>query len=224
MPAVTVTSPAPVAVPLIRAGVHSSVFSPLSPWPEPPTATTGFELNQAWRDTPEPDFQSGHVRVGALNHELAIWADLTGSPLSQVNDADHDHLWERGDVFECFIQAAGETAYQEYHIAPNGSTTQLAFPGEWDRTAGIAPFVRRPPSLRARTVVESDRWRVFVLIPLPPARTFSSPLQGEWKLSFGRYAHRRTGPPVISNSAPHAEADFHRRHEWTPIHIVSRLP
>lgn len=214
----------PVAVPLIRAGVHSSVFSPLSPWPEPPADMARFSLTQAWREQPEPGFQPGQIHVGALNHELAVWADLAGRPLSHVTTADRDHLWERGDVFECFIQATGETAYHEYHIAPNGRTTQLAFPGEWDRTAGITPYVRRPPTLRARTTITPDGWRVFVLIPLPPARTFSSPLHGEWKLSFGRYAHRRSGAPVISNSAPHAEADFHRRHEWASVHIVPRFP
>ena len=67
-----------------------------------------------------------------------------------------------------------------------------------------------------RKLYKGRQWNVFAEIPVwvvcGPNACIGN---GQWRFSFGRYDYTRgAAEPCISSTSPHAEPDFHRRHEW----------
>jgi hypothetical protein len=179
-------------------------------------------LRQAWRSQAEADFAPGVVWTGWRADRLLVLAELTDADIVSPADAASERLWEQGDTFEIFLQAAGRPAYVELHIAPNHRRLQLRY-----NESVTVDAVRRSGSLAAaRQDVTFDstvwaepaaqRWFVHAAIPAPLVTDRPGALAGTcWRFSFGRYDYTRgRSEPVISSTSPHAAPDFHRCHEW----------
>lgn len=215
MPSFATTLAAPLLAPSMSGQLSGTALSPQAPWPPPPGDAPTFTFAQSWRDHPEVGFQADRVHIAALTHDLLIWADLQAPVRDHAATCDHTWLWEQGDVFEVFLQAAGEPGYTEYQLAPNGHILQLAYPKRWDRRGDLSSMIHRQPRLRSRIALQPSGWRIFAIVPLPEGTAFSSPQYGRWRVSFGRYHYRLDGHAVISSTSPHPEPDFHRPQEWT---------
>ena len=188
------------------------------------------DLQQAWRDTPEPDFQPARARIGWRPD--ALWVDAHLTDLDIFNAAAHlnDATYALGDIFEIFLLPAAQQIYYEFHITPENQQLQLRWPDFEsitqcsDDQESLAPFFVTGV-LQSRTDVQPQRnfWRVLARVPATIALSGSIQNGDDWMFSFSRYdTTRGVKEPVYSSSSPHAEIDYHRRHEWGRINFSSR--
>ena len=170
-------------------------------------------MQQAWLEAPEADFLAAEIRVGWTPTSLLVHADLPDRDIFTQATASNQRMWELGDVFEIFLQAADRSDYLELHVTPPNLRLQLHFP-----SAG-KPATHLDDGAFASWVKidsENQRWTVHAEIP---ARLVSGrdSIQAEesWHFSFSRYdASRDRRPPVLSSTSPHRALNFHRIHEW----------
>jgi len=188
----------------------------------------GQVLRQSWLAKPEEDFTPGIVRVGWRGNSLLVFAGLEDADIFTHATADNQRMWELGDTFEIFLQAADSPGYAEFHVTPNNLHLQLRFPdSETMRRAQAAnvfdEFLLPGAIFHSRTWVETREWFVYAEIPALVICGVDKPLAGtQWRFSFSRYDYIRGRPePIISSSSPHAAPDFHRRQEWGTLHFVS---
>ena len=90
--------------------------------------TNSQVLQQAWLAKPEEDFTPGIVRVGWRGNSLLVFAELEDANIFTHATADNQRMWELGDTFEMFLQAADSPGYAEFHVTPNNFHLQLRFP------------------------------------------------------------------------------------------------
>jgi hypothetical protein len=216
-------------------------LSPLECRPLPPLAADdlgavrtafkeakGIQLQQAWLSKLEKDFTPGIVRVGWRANALLIFAELEDADIFTRATADNQRMWELGDAFEMFLQAADSQTYSELHVTPNNRHLQLRFPDTQTlRRAQAAnsfdAFLQSGPVFSSRTWVESRKWFIYAEIPALAICGVNRPLAGtQWRFSFSRYDYvRGRSEPIISSTSPHPVADFHSRQEWGTLHFVS---
>ncbi len=187
-------------------------------------------LQQAWRAAPEPGFQPARVRIGWRPD--ALWVDAHLTDLDIFNAATHlnDKTYGLGDIFEIFALPAAQQTYYEFHITPENQQLQLRWPDfqAIDQFSGghesLAPFFVTG-MLQSRTEVQPQRnfWRVLARVPATIAQSEIIREGDAWMFSFSRYdTTRGVAEPVHSSSSPHAEINFHRRHEWGRINFSSK--
>ncbi len=197
-------------------------------------------MQQAWLEAPEADFLAAEIRVGWTPTSLLVHADLPDRDIFTQATASNQRMWELGDVFEIFLQAADRSDYVELHVTPPNLRLQLHFPSAEaaDRSDYLELHVT-PPNLRlqlhfpsaekpathlddgafaswVKIDSENQRWTVHAEIP---ARLVSGRdsihAEESWHFSFSRYDASRDGrPPVLSSTSPHRALNFHRIHEW----------
>jgi hypothetical protein len=190
------------------------------------SAVPALPLQQAWLAAPEPDFRPGEVRLGWRNDALLVYAVLKDCDIYNDEREFNQPSFLRGDVFEIFLQPAGQEAYYEFHFSPHNQKLQLRWPSvsavdafrehPGENLAGLEPFKFRRPEIQSRTCIECGRWQVLAEIPFAMISESVS-LGGDtrWKFSFSRYDHTRTrSNPVLSSTSPHPECNFHRLEEW----------
>ena len=125
-------------------------------WPPVPVAR--LELRQAWLPQPEAALRPGHVGLAATAGALLVFAELTDDCIHTLATADHEPLWERGDVFEIFLQSFGADQYFELQIAPLGHRLHLHYPRSGAvRAHGIAPYIQRDRAIEFTVRVEPAR-------------------------------------------------------------------
>lgn len=190
--------------------------------------TNSQVLQQAWLAKPEEDFTPGIVRVGWRGNSLLVFAELEDANIFTHATADNQRMWELGDTFEMFLQAADSPGYAEFHVTPNNFHLQLRFPdGQAVHRARAAhvfdEFLLQGPIFHSRTWVETREWFIYAEIPALAVCGMDRPLVGtQWRFSFSRYDYiRGRHEPIISSSSPHPAPDFHRRQEWGTLHFVS---
>ena len=192
------------------------------------------ELQQAWRESPEPDFTPARVAVGWRENELLVYAELTDFDI--FNDAKHlnDATYAKGDIFEIFARPENQSDYFEFHITPENQNLQLHWPDDkacWtceDTQESLAPYFVAEKLIESQTQIqrENNFWRVLASVPASIARTGSTPKAGitdgdVWAFSFSRYdCTRGREAPVWSATSPHSQPKFHRQQEWGRLKFI----
>lgn len=170
-------------------------------------------MQQAWLEAPEADFLAAEIRVGWTPTSLLVRADLPDRDIFTQATESNQRMWELGDVFEIFLQAADRSDYVELHVTPPNLRLQLHF-----QSAGKPATHLDDGAFASRVKIDSEnqRWTVHAEIP---ARLVSGRdsihAEESWHFSFSRYDASRDGrPPVLSSTSPHQALNFHRIHEW----------
>src|SRR4051812_47158826 len=88
---------------------------------------TSCELGQSWRNNPEEGFMPATVRAGWRNDTLLLLAELQDNDIFTTAKNPNERLWELGDTLEIFLRPVEQSAYVEFHIAPNNLRLQLRF-------------------------------------------------------------------------------------------------
>jgi hypothetical protein len=180
---------------------------------------TPIPLGQAWLPAPEPDFAPCIVRTGWRGNSLFVFADLSDRDVFTLARRHNDRFWQLGDTFEIFLQAPGDEAYIELHVAPNNLRLQLRFAAP-PTARDLDPFasaVVHEQIFDSQTWVTPGQhgWSVFAEIPLADLSSTT------WRFSFSRYdATRGREHPVLSSSSPHTRPAFHRPDEWGQLHFA----
>lgn len=183
-----------------------------------------IDFAQHWLDVRSPDFAPAQVRIGWNATSLCFDAHLTDHAIFTAATRRNQELYRLGDTLEFFAGADDLPSYIEYHYSPNNLTMQLAWPQpirEIDLTAagGVPGFMVVDDASHHAVLATPTGWRVCASVP---ARAFglevASLADTTWDLSFSRYDYASAEtPPILSSTSPHAEASFHRRHEWLRV-------
>ncbi len=186
-------------------------------------------LRQTWLDAEQPGLRTASVHFAWEPNAFWVLARLTDDEITTASTADNQDLWALGDVFEVFIGRDGIPDYLELHTSPSGHRLHLAFPSDWREiaqsgTARLDDFRQSPIKFSSlvNKLREENAWEVLTKIPaqiLPP----SNPLTAGQILnvSFCRYDAGSNGDDaILSSTSPHAQADYHRRHEWRNIQLA----
>ncbi|OIR03944.1 hypothetical protein GALL_138810 [mine drainage metagenome] len=189
---------------------------------------TQLVLGQSWRPEPEPDHRPGHVWLSAAHDRLLVMAELPDLCIRTSATADHQHLWELGDVFEILIQPLPGSGYFEFQIAPNECLLQLRYPRSGlPLNLGIEQYVWREPCVDhavARDAADS-LWRVAAVIPVRPLLDWSEGSTGSlWRAAFCRYDYADAERFVLSSTAPLGAPSFHRLDEWHTLDVPGGFP
>ena len=208
-------SSAPLVVPrILSKHTQGPIF-----FDEEDRTTLSLPFRQAWLPTPEPDFRPGTVLLALDGDTLVVTAVLSDDYITTTTTADQQFLWERGDVFELFLQAHGQPDYHEFQYSPGGHRLQLHYPhATADRTRGLAAYLR--PALigeHAVRVDPSERWQVALRLPLSPLLPPDVPCPRMWSLAACRYDYHRDGTFTLASTARLALPEFHRGADWTRI-------
>jgi len=180
-------------------------------------------LGQSWLEEEQAEFSPAHVRTGWRGHSLFIFAELADRDIFSHATGLNQRVWELGDAFEMFLAPNESGSYTELQVTPGNHRLQLRY-GDSDsvararRTGELGEFLVPGEAFRSTIWIESNlrQWNVLAEIPAfivcgDNARIATEP----WRFSFGRYDYTRgAAQPCISSTSPHAEPDFHRRHEW----------
>jgi hypothetical protein len=193
---------------------------------------TALPLGQTWLKENEPMFSAGQVRVAVSGMSLAIFATLRDrdvfNPVTHFNVPAFPH----GDVFEIFLQPAGQAAYYEFHITPDATLLQLRWPEpmrglmlDWASPADpLLPYKITRWRIHPQTRAVRQGWEIFAEIPLARIFENDAPWAGaRLRANFARYDYTRGRlRPVLSASAPIRVPDFHRSREWHTLELHFR--
>jgi hypothetical protein len=184
---------------------------------------TPCSFRQAWLDREAGNFSPGTVRVGWRESTLLIFAELTDADIFNGATQLNQHAWELGDVLEIFLGEVGNENYTELQITPENQRLQLCFPNATAvasarKTGSFENFLIPGEAFHSRTWInrQNGQWFVYAEVPASIVSGCNRPIANtQWRFSFSRYDYTRgVKEPVISSTSPHAEADFHRQHEW----------
>jgi hypothetical protein len=182
-------------------------------------------LRQAWLPSLQEGFRQGVVRLGWQESTIIVATSLEDERIFTQATADHQRLWELGDVFEIFLRVAERDDYFELHIAPGDKRLQLHFPSRQtvaDLRSGrgrLDDFIVRESLFDFRTRTSTGKWDILAWIPASSLGLKVSSLAGRSLFtSFSRYDYSSDGgPAVLSSTSAHPTPDFHRPQEWTRL-------
>jgi len=196
-------------------------------------------FQQGWIGQPTPGFRPAKASAAWTNDSLIVHAELNDDDIfNTMPVSDFNALAiHQGDVFEIFLQPAGQEAYHEIHITPNNHQVQLRipFPGAFQKLksrfastdALIETFKVWSPMVESRVAIDtvSKVWRAVVKIPFSML-TGIRPVAGEmWRFSFSRYDYTRPDPePTYSSTSPHSAINFHLVHEYGALTFSDGWP
>jgi len=185
--------------------------SPLHPTP---LAGGSYELTygQSWLPSPTPTLNPATVRIALEGDHLKVEARFTDGNIQDPCAKFNETAFGKGDVFELFIRAEGDAHYHEIHVTPGNALLQLRFrAGESLDLKNALVWERLLTSSTER--VEGG-WVARFDLPLVNI-TSQSPLPTRFRIACGRYDYQPgQARPIISNTAPLSEPNFHRHHEW----------
>jgi len=194
------------------------------------TFTTEWDMKQAWRIQPDPDFEPAHVRIGWNQEAMVIEAELTDHDIFNPVTGFNKVAFDKGDVFEIFLRPEWQKSYFDFHVTPDNQVLQLRFAN--DQQAGqlsagktlderLANRKISQPRITSSVRIDTaaKRWIVNVTIPFSLVVETGAMRPGvRWLCSFCRYNYTRgVREPVLSSTSPHELCNFHRQHEWRPI-------
>ena len=185
-------------------------------------------LGQSWNSLPDRDHRPGHVWLAAAQDRLLVTAELPDLSIRTSATADHQHLWELGDVFEILIQALPGSGYFEFQIAPNGCLLQLRYPRSGlPLNLGIEQYVWREPCVDRAVSRDASAsvWRVAATIPVRPLLQWADGSTGtHWRAAFCRYDYADAEHFVLSSTAPLSAPSFHRLDGWNILDVPGGFP
>lgn len=192
-----------------------------------PKTGAEFNLAQPWRDALESDFRSARVWMGWNSEVLHVQATLRDDAITTMATADNQKMWELGDVFEIFLMVEGRKDYVEMHVTPNNMKLHLRLPGVGGRAGPDDPpleyeeMLISPVEFDSMVAHDQNKWTVQATIPASVLglERFQEGLR--LRVAFARYDAAADRKPILSTTASHPIASFHRPDEWTPIQLVS---
>jgi hypothetical protein len=170
-------------------------------------------MKQAWLEAPEADFLAAEIRVGWTSTSRLVRADLPDRDIFTQATGSNQRMWELGDVFEIFLQAADRSDYVELHVTPPNFRLQLHFQSVGKPATQLDDGVF---TSYVKIDATKQKWTVYAEIParIVSGRDHIRP-EESWYFSFSRYDASCDGrPPVLSSTSPHQALNFHRIHEW----------
>jgi hypothetical protein len=183
-------------------------------------------LGQTWQPWRSEAFAPCSVRVAWSGDEVLVYAELTDVDIHTKASGLNQRLWELGDSFEMFLGRETEDAYVELQVAPNNQRLQLRYESHAAlerarRLNNLDAVLISGEAFRSQVWITSGEWHVFAAIPVGLVCVGQTELPGScWRYSFSRYDYTTgNAEPVISSSSPHAQADFHRKHEWGHLYF-----
>lgn len=180
-------------------------------------ASKGVRLRLENQWPAKPKQEAAEVWLGHTGGHLHVLARIPDAHVVCRAYGPNQRMWELGDTFEIFLHAGGMDHYFEFHVTPPNHRMQLRLPAS--ASLDDASFERNllpDPAFRSETRIEPFGWTVLATIVAATVEVDSAPLAGrEWTFSFCRYDYDSiAGKPVLSSTTPHAELNFHHRHEW----------
>ena len=185
-----------------------------------------FELGQAWLAKEQQLHTEGLVQLFCREDALEVRATLTDRDVYTLSGNDNQPMWELGDVFEMFIQIAGNEDYFELHITPNDTRFHAHKPnvpgtdpstGEWQP---IEHWLIDPIGFVASSTTKADGWNAMIEVP-PALLGLESFAPGtQLRVSFARYDGGPDREPTLTASAPHRTPSFHQPADWQPITLI----
>jgi hypothetical protein len=183
-------------------------------------------MQQAWRETPDAEFEPGYVELHADDDSLLIVAILRDRDIYNDAIGFNEKTWQTGDVFEIFIQTDADT-YYEFHITPENRNLFLAW-----TTESFNNFSKGKSELNDVMINQSDfitsltqihkadiYWSVFARIPYINLEIDHRKNLRELKIAFARYDAKKQPPPVLSATPNFLKKNFHLREFWHPFSI-----
>lgn len=201
--------------------LHEKGILSFEDWiPFPREELTGLRMGQAWGV--ENPLDGGSVYLAYSNENLYVMAILPDKDIFNPVRTFNEPAYEKGDVFEIFLQAEGSSSYYEFHVTPENQRFQLTFRElrEGATPGGFTPDLNTVP-LSTHVRRAEEFWEAYVKIPLRELVNGEDALPLQWSVSFGRYDYTRlpngeTEVELFSSSA-HKTLSFHRRQEWIPM-------
>lgn len=190
-------------------------------------------LRQAWRTEVEKNFAPATVRVGWQGQCMLFLAELKDADIFTFARHPNERLWELGDTLEIFLRPVDQSAYAEFHIAPNNRQLQLRYSNaaavQQSRLTGSLGDALVPDmEFESRTWVfpERSQWYVLAKIPVLAVTQKLISLPGpSWLFSVSRYDYTRgSANPVLSSTSAHSQPDFHRQAEWGTLRFQKGQP
>ncbi len=188
------------------------------------------ELAQSWRRTRQEAFRPGRVKLSWNPNCLLVEAELHDDAIFNHAKQDNERLWQTGDSFEIFLQRKGADEYVELHVAPNNKRLHLRLPnrapggGQATNAASFDSLLVSPVGFRSSVRLFPSAWKVLARIP-PDVLGLERFRAGRQLLvNFARYDATPGREPVLSASATHPVANFHRREDWTTVRLKERNP
>lgn len=174
---------------------------------------------QGWRETLEPEFRGGEVRLGWTEAGLWVFAQMEDESLFTRATADNQPMWTLGDVFEIFVRDLAGEEYLELHTTPNGHRLQLRFASERifseikARRLKLEEMKVTEPLFRSHVRTVPGGWEVLACVTAVKGRTL--------RASFSRYDYRDAETaPVLSSTSAHREIHFHGQDAWRDFRLV----
>ena len=189
----------------------------------------GFQ--QAWLPAPQPNLLPTIVRTGWDSKAVWIFADMKDIAIHNSATKLNEHLWELGDVFECFVRPLPGLTYYEFHVSPENQRLQLKFANSqkhWEHKAakeGMTSFMLEGQAIQTHTwVTPGEEWKALMRIPASTLHPKTPYHAGDvWKFSFSRYdVTDKVEDAVLSSSSPHKVCGYHRQQEWGTLKIANR--
>lgn len=182
-----------------------------------------FGLKQPWREALEVDFREGTIELSWTPEAILVNAKLNDDVMFTKSDADNQHMWELGDVFEVFLQVEGREDYVELHITPANTRFHAHKPnvagtepstGEWKP---IEHWLVSPIGFSAEANEIKGGWHASLEIP-PSILALDQFTPGTaLRISFARYDGAPDREPMLSATAPHRIESFHIPEDWHRI-------
>jgi hypothetical protein len=187
-------------------------------------------FQQGWTDQPTQGFRPAKAAAAWTGASLIIYAELCDDDIyNTMPESDFNNMAiNHGDVFEIFLQPAGQAAYYEIHIAPNNHKFQLRIPclnafqkmksqfNSGEEMTRAFKVWKPVVDSRVRIDAAARKWWVVVKIPLSMlAENVPAAPGAKWLFSFCRYDYTRPGKePTYSSTSPHSAINYHLVHEY----------
>ena len=144
-------------------------------------------------------------------------ADLRDGEVFTRATGDSRYFWERGDIFEIFLEADGAGYYTEMHVAPGNHRMHMRIRPEdyLSMKTGLltpADLMVKPPEFESRCeVVPGGR----VVDAVQPGGKISG--NSRWRASFCRYDAGSDGAVLSSTACHQGKINFHARGDWRKL-------
>lgn len=171
----------------------------------------------------EPGRNPAQVWLGHTKDHLHLYARIPDENVVCLANGPNQRMWELGDTFEMFFQGGSEFHYTELHVTPPNHRLQLRLPvNGGPGSSSFEENVLSDPTFESQAHIENGGWSLLASIRSSSIQFDEEPMPGrEWKFSFSRYDYDTVpGDPVLSSTSPHAEVNFHRRHEWGTLRFL----
>lgn len=176
-------------------------------------------FRQGWRPELEGEFEPARARLYLKNDDLYVIAVLGDAVIKNESVQFNERTWEKGDVFEIFIQTHPK-AYYEFHVTPENTNSFLRLIPENADLATLKrelTFIDDPTFVETATrVFRNERmWSVIARIPQASLGMDRGKMDTSFRIAFARCdSTPGRGEPILSATPNFPQPNFHDRTAW----------